>query len=441
MSVDTCNVHNSIFIKKVKQTRVVVVEEEEAKSKKSFSKLQSLVASVSKRRKDSGLLNKYASTTSLPSEPLKPPTRLRPSISARPFSQFFFPIKEEPANEAGQQTTTKKKINKRHSVAVDLVVDDMVSASSSSRSSSLKTIRNQAQLLEDNVVITTNSDIVVDMKKQNNRLSGVARARTVLRLDSNKTREIKAIHVWKDTVSQLSLTDNYEAEQDLYHILSHPALLPDHPLERQRFVRHSTPKDVAMMKFILNELTETETSYNQLLQLIKNRYMEPMIAASQSKDPLVKSTDIPILFNHLKELIDLSNTLSTSFNKTTKCNIGQVFKSIESDLVVFLKYAMHYRTNIKSIRRACSNVLFVKIDQENLARRDTNRLGMSDYFIAPIQRIPRYCLLIKDLQKYTHPTDSTYTDLAFALKTLTGLAVAMDHVQNKAPTRTSIRTL
>ncbi|KAG2230981.1 hypothetical protein INT48_002760 [Thamnidium elegans] len=355
MSVDTCNVHNSIFIKKVKQTRVVVVEE--GKTKKSF---------------------------------------------------------------------------------IDLV-DDIVSASSS-RSSSLKTIKNQA-LLEDNVMIATNSDIVgVDMKKQNNRLSGVARARTVLRLDSNKTREIKAIHVWKDTVSQLSLTDNYEAEQDLYHILSHPALLPDHPLERQRFVRHSTPKDVAMMKFILNELIETETSYNQLLQLIKNRYMEPMIAASRSKDPLVKSTDIPILFNHLKELIDLSNSLSISFNKT-KCNIGQVFKSIESDLVVFLKYAMHYRTNIKSIRRACSNVLFVKIDQENLARRDTNRLGMSDYFIAPIQRIPRYCLLIKDLQKYTHPTDSTYTDLAFALKTLTGLAVAMDHVQNKAPTRTSIRTL
>lgn len=214
MSVDTCNVHNSIFIKKVKQTRVVVVEEE--KSKKSFSKLQSLVASVSKRRKDSSLLNKYASTTSLPTEPLKPPTRLRPSISARPFSQFFFPIKEE----AEQQT--KKKINKRHSVAVDLV-DDMASASSS-RSSSLKTIRNPV-LLEDNVVIATSSDIVVDMKKQNNRLSGVARARTVLRLDSNKTREIKAIHVWKDTVSQLSLTDNYEAEQDLYHILSHPALL------------------------------------------------------------------------------------------------------------------------------------------------------------------------------------------------------------------------
>lgn len=87
-----------------------------------------------------------------------------------------------------------------------------------------------------------------------------------------------------------------------------------------------------------------------------------------------------------------------------------------------------------------------------MARRDTNRLGMSDYFIAPIQRIPRYCLLIKgniftppppkdrlfiiyflDLQKYTHPSESNYNELDFALKTLTGLAVAMDHVQNKVP--------
>lgn len=122
--------------------------------------------------------------------------------------------------------------------------------------------------------------------------------------------------------------------------------------------------------------------------------MYPMIAASQTKDPLVKSGDIPILFNHLPELIQLSDKLLQGLEQS-KDKIGQVFRSIEADLVVFLKYAMHYKDNYKTIKRACSNVLFVKIDQENLARRDTNRLGMSDYFIAPIQRIPRYCLLIK----------------------------------------------
>ncbi|KAG1084628.1 hypothetical protein G6F42_021707 [Rhizopus arrhizus] len=196
-----------------------------------------------------------------------------------------------------------------------------------------------------------------------------------------------------------------------------------------------------MVKFILNELIETEKSYNQLLVLIQDRYMRPMLAASQSKDPLVKSTDIPILFNHLPELVQLSDKLLQSFQSTN--NVGKVFRSFESSFVVFLKYAMHYRTNIKTIKRACSNVLFIKIDQENLSRRDTNRLGMSDYFIAPIQRIPRYCLMIKDLQKYVHPFDTNYVELDLALKILTGLAVAMDYAQNKAPppSRSSIGTI
>lgn len=69
---------------------------------------------------------------------------------------------------------------------------------------------------------------------------------------------------------------------------------------------------------------------------------------------------------------------------------------------------------------------------------------MSDYFIAPIQRITRYCLLMKgthlpplfekfrkitllllDLQKYSIPPD---LELDKALKAMTALAIAMNNV-------------
>ncbi|KAI8992043.1 Dbl homology domain-containing protein [Mycotypha africana] len=192
-----------------------------------------------------------------------------------------------------------------------------------------------------------------------------------------------------------------------------------------------------MIKFILNEMLETERTYNQLLYLIRNKYMRPMVAASKLKDPLVKSTDIPVLFNHLPELIRVSDKLLRDLQ--TSDNIGHTFCSLEAKLVVFLKYAMHYRTNLKTIRKACNNVLFVKIDRENLSKRDTNRLGMSDYLIAPIQRIPRYCLLIKDLQKYTQRSNPSYTELDLALKILTGLAVAMDYAQDNKPLTTTSR--
>ncbi|CAO0801880.1 unnamed protein product [Mucor circinelloides] len=511
MSIDVCK-NNSILLKKATAAASKNDSTNDTKTKKnrssSFSKLQTLVASVSRRRtKQKGTLESKSNVSlpqpqSSPMPQLPPPNlKLKPSLSARPFSQFFFPsVKEEedeepsniptratiarqisfsPPSPRQKQQQTKNRQLSRHSIAIDITdrqqqqTEESGSSSSSSRSSSLKTIRLLDDFIikeedeveeEGQLINTVQSDIALSStsikrdycisrsisQNKEKRLSGVvnvARARTVLGLDSLKSKETRAIHVWKNTITQLlsanpdqdCMLDNDKRE--LYKIMAHPALIPEDPLERQRFVRQSSPKDLAMVKFILNELIETEKSYNQLLVLIQDRYMRPMLAASQSKDPLVKSTDIPILFNHLPELVQLSDKLLQSFQSTN--NVGKVFRSFESSFVVFLKYAMHYRTNIKTIKRACSNVLFIKIDQENLSRRDTNRLGMSDYFIAPIQRIPRYCLMIKDLQKYVHPFDTNYVELDLALKILTGLAVAMDYAQNKAPppSRSSIGTI
>lgn len=129
--------------------------------------------------------------------------------------------------------------------------------------------------------------------------------------------------------------------------------------------------------------------------------MQPMMAATHN--PLVKSSDVAVLFRHLPEMIALSEKLLACFetyatHRWRDCDaihVCHIFQTLEQDMVVFLKYAVHYQTNLKAIRRACNNVLFIKIEQESLARRDTNRMGMADYLIAPFQRVPRYCLLIK----------------------------------------------
>lgn len=475
MSIDVCK-NNSILLKKATAAASKNDSTNDTKTKKnrssSFSKLQTLVASVSRRRtKQKGTLESKSNVSlpqpqSSPMPQLPPPNlKLKPSLSARPFSQFFFPsVKEEedeepsniptratiarqisfsPPSPRQKQQQTKNRQLSRHSIAIDITdrqqqqTEESGSSSSSSRSSSLKTIRLLDDFIikeedeveeEGQLINTVQSDIALSStsikrdycisrsisQNKEKRLSGVvnvARARTVLGLDSLKSKETRAIHVWKNTITQLlsanpdqdCMLDNDKRE--LYKIMAHPALIvsgcpfffhylsnykytnvyynieskPEDPLERQRFVRQSSPKDLAMVKFILNELIETEKSYNQLLVLIQDvsdicivsslyakcllsqRYMRPMLAASQSKDPLVKSTDIPILFNHLPELVQLSDKLLQSFQSTN--NVGKVFRSFESSFVVFLKYAMHYRTNIKTIKRACSNVLFIKIDQ------------------------------------------------------------------------------
>lgn len=96
--------------------------------------------------------------------------------------------------------------------------------------------------------------------------------------------------------------------------------------------------------------------------------MEPMLVASQAKDPLVRSGDIPVLFGHLPELVSISEKMLAQFSNQSRNDmkpgdVAATFRHLESDLIVFLRYAMYYQSHAKIIKRACNNVLFVKIDQ------------------------------------------------------------------------------
>ncbi|KAI7849015.1 Dbl homology domain-containing protein [Circinella umbellata] len=240
-------------------------------------------------------------------------------------------------------------------------------------------------------------------------------------------KEIKAISVWRDTKAKLS------------DISSSP---PPKPI---LVTATQNKQNMVLARFVLHELYTTEQSYHRLLTVIQQRYMQPMSQNSNNNmnniisaaaRPLFFTTSdlVPLFFRHLPDLLALSEKvmLGLQEHQSQVTNVGRLFCSLEKELTVFLKYAVHYESNIKSIRRSCAtNPLFLKIEQEGISRRETNRMGFADYLIAPFQRVPRYCLLIKDLIKHstTAPEECPDPDLDKALKMLTSLAMTMNHVQ------------
>ncbi|CAO3692046.1 unnamed protein product [Rhizopus stolonifer] len=212
----------------------------------------------------------------------------------------------------------------------------------------------------------------------------------------------------------------YQPEDGFYQLLRQSSLFRERPeMLKQRFIRLPKPQDTLMLRLTLNELIETERSYNCLLYL---KYMEPMTEASKSKFSLVKPVYITALFNYLPELLELSNKLLARFERYPY-QVGRVFQNSKEEFSVYLRYAEHYRKNIGPIKKACENSLFIKIDRSISSKRDSQRLGMSDYLIAPIQRVTRYCLLIKELQKYTQPPHKELDNLSEIMK---NLAIAMN---------------
>lgn len=137
--------------------------------------------------------------------------------------------------------------------------------------------------------------------------------------------------------------------------------------------------------------------------------MEPMLAATvvphihnngtkSNSLAVVKFNDVHVLFNYLPSLINTSRNLLSRLEDIKEQHkpglaIGGVFKVMEPEFVVFLKYAIHYQAHFKSIRKASTSAFITKINSDK--RNGHYRLGISDYLIAPFQRVPRYELLLK----------------------------------------------
>ncbi|KAI7817356.1 Dbl homology domain-containing protein [Gamsiella multidivaricata] len=62
-------------------------------------------------------------------------------------------------------------------------------------------------------------------------------------------------------------------------------------------------------------------------------------------------------------------------------------------------------------------------------KETTSRFSLTDLLILPIQRVTRYCLLLKDLKKHTDVEHQDYICIVHALEQLHTLALATNNVQ------------
>jgi hypothetical protein len=131
-------------------------------------------------------------------------------------------------------------------------------------------------------------------------------------------------------------------------------------------------------------------------------FMDPFIAAAtQTSRPLVNPNDISTIFAYIPNIIEVSNVLAYRFESVAKSwheqssLVGAVFNQMENDFEVYIRYAVNFHHSQRCITRAHNNILYRRFIQESLRKKETNRMGLNDYMIIPIQRVTRYSLLLK----------------------------------------------
>ncbi|KAG1445832.1 hypothetical protein G6F46_011321 [Rhizopus delemar] len=234
-------------------------------------------------------------------------------------------------------------------------------------------------------------------------------------------KEQKGIAIWKSTYAT--------------YIVEPPPSLKIKP-------KPITKRSIQLSKFNMAELLTTEETYLTHLMIIKKFYMNPLLQAATQKGSLVNLKDVEIIFAHIPQLISLSSALAEQLHQAIisseekksvidsqhEAPIGKIFCDFENYFGVYIAYAVNYSKSKKYLTKASSNIIYRQLVKDSIRKKETNKMLLDDYMIAPIQRVTRYCLLLKELQKHSDPTLPDYTYLDKAIKSLSALAVAMEHV-------------
>ena len=183
------------------------------------------------------------------------------------------------------------------------------------------------------------------------------------------------------------------------------------------------------------ELAHTERTYGRALRLMARTLVQPL-----RETETLSSTEIVKLFSSTEELADLSEMLLCKLAECVRdwgaqSSVGDAFLQ-GGEMAMFSGLYVQYVNNYEQSQRmlaACEDKVewkfFVKHWQVLMAatgRLPSSGQGINNLLIQPVQRIPRYKLLLEQLLKETPEGHPDHEPLTVALTEMSQLAVGVN---------------
>lgn len=172
---------------------------------------------------------------------------------------------------------------------------------------------------------------------------------------------------------------------------------------------------------VAQELLSTEVTYMQNLQIMIKKFQSPLIASLATPKPLISETDIKIIFGSIDLIYNVNIVLMEKLSAkvrlwNSKQTLGDVFVYMADWFKVYTDYINNYD-------QAQSTLLRCKEESPRFAQFLHDRSlepicamrGLESFLVTPIQRLPRYGLLLRELIKATEETHPDFKDLQKAV--------------------------
>jgi len=185
---------------------------------------------------------------------------------------------------------------------------------------------------------------------------------------------------------------------------------------------------------IVAEIHSTEVYYcSALLEMIEG-FKKPLLNLSKRPKSCVKEEDMIKLFGNCETILQVHVELFKPLNQrlhnwTPTSMLGDIFLKIAPVMIIYTEYSTGYGYAADLWHRYQSNPEFVA---EHSALR--KKMALDNLLIMPVQRLPRYNLLLRDLLKHTPDDHPDVDNLKKAIAVIQRLCDRIDECTEKAVT-------
>ncbi|KAJ2157790.1 hypothetical protein GGF46_004254 [Coemansia sp. RSA 552] len=186
---------------------------------------------------------------------------------------------------------------------------------------------------------------------------------------------------------------------------------------------------------VVQELIATERSYVEKLRALIDIYVVPLRSAARSaNNALIPAYDAHVIFGNIERVSEVNERFLGDLEAWNlgemdpKETIGSLCRDHFVDFHVYKRYINGYQHALSSSRELeGKNPLYAAFLQKAREREECRKLGISDLLIMPVQRIPRYTLLLTDLLKVTPDDDPDVARIQLALERVNEIGQLADN--------------
>eukprot|EP01133_Synstelium_polycarpum_P015395 gene15395-18258_t len=236
----------------------------------------------------------------------------------------------------------------------------------------------------------------------------------------------------------------YNPRYSIYRPLNAPPRKPLPPPPRRQPPKYTAQQEAAaikiqrafrryrqMLPFKKLKIYNTERTYTRTLEQLSTHFIEPL-----RKNNLISVDDVKLIFGGLDSIIGINLTLFSDIehilkNWTPYSIIGKSFTTLGVFLKAYTDYVKNFDHSLQRIE-ACSKdmkfVAFIKAAEDRMNPRSR----LESLLITPVQRIPRYVLLLQDLLKHTEESHPDYPHISEGLEIIKRVAMSINDTKRRA---------